>query len=78
MDTLELSWQREIPLRCRHCDGARDITPVAYNLHRAQRRIEELERENLFLRTEITRAIERGSEAMRDVLEDILRRRKSA
>jgi len=40
--------------------------------------IEELERENAFLRSEITRAIERGSETMRDVLEDILRRRKSA
>jgi hypothetical protein len=62
----------------KYCDGCRDITPLAYNLHHAQRRIEELERENAFLRSEIARAIERGSETMRDVLEDILRRRKSA
>ena len=46
VDKIELDWQKEIPLRCRHCDGCRDITPLAYNAYHLALRVKELEEQN--------------------------------
>ena len=59
-EKIEPEWQKEIPLRCRHCDGCRDISSLAYLVHQLERRNKDLEAENLYQRIQIKMAIERS------------------